>query len=141
MEPAFFRGHCIVGCILLSEKKYAEAQPLLETAVRLYPYYFGNWRELGTLYWRMGNEDKCREMITEMELLAKKQVISNCEFGLMYTYMGEFEIAAGYFEKGIEKREGLMLFARDNIRFVDEKMYVPQIEMVLEKVEAFKRNN
>jgi len=141
MEPAFFGGHLIVGTILLIEKKYVEALPLLEAAVRLYPYYSGNWRGLGTLYWRMGNETKCREMIIEMESLGKTQVISNCELGHMYAFMGEFETAAGYFEKAIEKREGLMLFAKDVIRLIDEKVYALQIEKVLEKVEAFKRNN
>jgi hypothetical protein len=34
-----------------------------------------------------------------------------------------------------------MFYAKDVIRMIDEKMYVPQIEKVLEKIEAFKRNH
>jgi vacuolar-type H+-ATPase subunit F/Vma7 len=52
--------------------------------------------------------------------------------------MGEHETAAGYFEKGIEKRETGMLYIRDLTRFENEKMYVPQVENVLEEVEAIK---
>jgi hypothetical protein len=32
-----------------------------------------------------------------------------------------------------------MLYTKDVIRMIDEKMYVPKIEKVLEKVEAFKK--
>jgi adenylate cyclase len=140
MEPSFFGGHLIVGFILLCEKEYTEAQPLLEMAVRLYPYSFA-LRVLGMLYWRMENEARFKEIFTEIEVPGKTQIISNTDMGMIYTVMGEYEVAAGYFEKGIEKRETGMLYTKSFIRLEDEKMYVPQIEKVIEKVEAFKRNH
>ena len=39
MEPAFFGGHFIVGSILMAQKKYGEAKPLLKMAVKLYPIF------------------------------------------------------------------------------------------------------
>ena len=74
-----------------------------------------------------------------MEVLGKTTAISNRDMGMIYTFMGEFDVAAGYFEKAIENREGMLLFARYDIRMTDETMYVPQIENVMEKVEAYKR--
>ena len=60
--------------------------------------------------------------------------------GTMNAVMGKYEIAAAYFEKAFEKREPLMLFAKDTLMALDETLYyIPQIEKVLEKVEAFKR--
>ena len=79
------------------------------------------------------------EPLSEMEVLSKTTTISNYETGLIYTFMGEFEIAAGYFEKGIEKREPFMLFAKNIIMLTDEKMYNPRIAEVIENIEAFKR--
>ena len=142
MEPAFFGGHLIAGNILLSENKYAEAQPLLETAVKLYPSYFGTLEALGVLYWKMGNKARCREVLTEMEVLGKTQSVSNGHMGNIYTFMGEYEIAAEYFEKAIEKREAIMLFTKHAIMSFDETLLnVPQIQKILEKVETFKKNH
>jgi len=138
MEPAFFGGHYIVGSVLMFEKRYDEAKPLLEMAVSLYPIFMP-LRTLATLYWKMGKEASCRELIAEMEVLGKTTTISNRDMGVIYTVMGEFDVAASYFEKGIEKREGMMLFAKYDIMMIDETLYVPQIEQVIEKVEAFKR--
>ena len=139
MELSFFGGHFIVGTILLIEKKYTEAKPLLEKAVSLYPSYFGALRALASLHWKTGNEASCRKMIKEMEELGNTQPISNSDMGLIYAEMGEYDVAAGYFEKGIEKRQAGMMYIRDLIRLINEKMYVPQIEKVIEKVEVFKR--
>lgn len=142
MEPAFFGGHLIEGTILIGEKKYAEAQPLLEMAVKLYPSYFGTLEALGVLYWKMGNEARCREVITEMEVLGKTQSVSNGHMGNIYAFMGEYEIAAEYYEKAIEKREAIMLFIKHAIMSFDETLLnVPQIQKILEKVETFKRNH
>ena len=44
-----------------------------------------------------------------------------------------------HFEKGIELREGLMIVAKDYLLLLDKKQYVPQIEEVLEKLEATKK--
>ena len=142
MEHAFFGGHLIAGTILMGEKKYEEAQPLLEMAVNLYPSYFGTLEALGVLYWKMGNEARCREVITEMEVLGKTQSVSNGHMGNIYAFMGEYEIAVEYYEKAIEKREALMLFAKYGIKSFDETLLnVPQIQKILEKVEAFRRNH
>jgi serine/threonine-protein kinase len=138
MEPAFFGGHFILGFILLFQQKYDEAKPLLELAVKLYPVFM-TLRTLASLYWKMANKTRCKELVTEMHALGKTTAISNRDMGEIYTIMGEFDTAAGYFEKGIENRDGMMLFAKDSILTTDETMYVPQIAEVLEKVEAFKR--
>ena len=95
---------------------------------------------LATLYWKMDNEAGCHEMLMKMEALGNKQTVANSEMGMINAVMGNYEIAAAYFEKALEKREALLLFSKYTLMALDETLYyVPQIENVLEKVEAFKR--
>ena len=58
----------------------------------------------------------------------------------MHIFIGEYELAAMHFEKGIELRQGLMIVAKDYLLLLDKKQYVPQIEEVLKKLDVFKRN-
>jgi TolB-like protein len=139
MEPNFFGGHLIAGNILLFEDNFAEAKPLLEQAYKLYPSYAGTLEPLGTLYWKMGEKEKCNEIIKKMEAVGKSQSASNFHFGLLYLSMEEYETAAGYFNKGVEKRDGLMLFLKETIHAMDDKVNNPLIQQVLEKIERFKK--
>jgi serine/threonine-protein kinase len=138
MEPEFFGGHFIVGYILMFQKKYDEAKPLLEMAVKLYPIFM-TLRALATIHWKTGNEAKCRQLIAEMESMGKTTAISNRDMGEIYAVIGEYGMAVKYFKKGVENRDGMMLFTKDDIMMIDETMYVPQIAEVIEKIEAFKR--
>ncbi|MEO5582005.1 MAG: adenylate/guanylate cyclase domain-containing protein [Saprospiraceae bacterium] len=140
MEPGFFGSHFITGCILMYQKKYEEAKPFLEEAVRLYPIFM-TLRMLATVHLKTGNDAKCIEIVAEMEALGKTTAISNRDMGEIYTVMGEYDVAVKYFEKGIENRDGMMLFAKYDILHTDERMYVPQIAEIIEKVEAFKMIN
>jgi adenylate cyclase len=133
LEPAFFGGHHIIGSILLSEKKYTEARKAIETALRL-NYSFLTLGNAGILSGMMKDERRTREIIKEMEVLGKTLPFSNYACGMVYTFLGEYEQAALFFEKGIELREGLMLFVQANILLLDKKYHHPEIEAVLNKM-------
>ena len=75
-----------------------------------------------------------------MEVLGKTQPLSNYDKAFVHTFIGEHDLAALHFEKGIEKREGLMLVAKDYLKLLDQNRYVPEIAEVLDKIEVFKRN-
>jgi len=139
LEPAFYSGHTITGTALMFQKKYEEAQAELEIAAKL-NYSFLTLGQMGVLYGMMGNEAKAREILKEMEVLGKTQPLSNYDKGWVHTFIGEYDLAAMHFEKGIEIREGLMLVAKDYLLLLDKNRYVPKIADVLEKIEAFKRN-
>lgn len=78
----------------------------------------------------MGNDEQKAFSILNKNRALQKPIIEQ--------FNGRY-VAAEYFEKAIEKREAGILYTKDGIRLIDEKMYVSQIEKVLEKVEAFKR--
>jgi serine/threonine-protein kinase len=140
LEPSFYNGYNIAGTALMVQKKYVEAKAELETALKL-NYSFLTLEQMGVLYGMMGNEVKAREMLEEMEVLGKTQPLSNYDKAFVHIFIGEYDLAALHFKKGIEKREGLMLVAKDYLRLLDKNQYVPQIAEVLEKIEAFKRND
>ena len=137
LEPAFFGGHFMVGTILVSEKKFTEAAPELELAVKL-NYSFMTLTNLGGLAGMMKDEARAREIIIEMEVLGKTQTFSNYAIGMVYTYLGEYDRAVMFFEKAIENREGFMILARDGILLMDKNHYHPKIEAVLKKMTPLK---
>ena len=130
----------IVGyTALMIQKKYEEAQAELEIAAKL-NYSFLTLGQMGVLYGMMGNEAKAREILEEIEVLGKTQPLSNYDKGFVHIFIGEYELAAMHFEKGIELRQGLMIVAKDYLLLLDKNQYVPQIAEVLKKLEVFKRN-
>ena len=140
LEPTFYSGHTIAGTALMVQKKYEEAQAPLEMAVKL-NYSFLTLGQIGVLYGMTGNETKAREILEEIEVLGKTQPLSNYDKGFVHIFIGEYELAAMHFEKGIELRQGLMIVAKDYLHLLDKNQYVPQIAEVLAKLEVFKRNH
>jgi len=137
LEPVFFGGHFILGTILETEKKFTEAKDELETAVKL-NYSFMTLCNLGTLAGMMKDETRAGEIIKEMEVLGKTQTLSNFGIGMVHAFLGGYDHAVLFFEKGIEKREGFMLLARDGFPLFDKNQYHPKIEEVLKKMTPLK---
>ena len=133
LEPAFFGGHFMVGTILLSEKKFAEARPELELAVRL-NYSFMTLTNLGAIAGMEKDEARAREVIIEMEVLGKTQTFSNYAIGMVYANLGDHDHAVMFFEKAIENREGFMILAKDGMLIMDKNLIHPKIEAVLNKM-------
>jgi serine/threonine-protein kinase len=139
LEPSFYSGYTILGNSLMIQKKYKEAQAPLEKAVKL-NYSFLTLSSVGILYGIMGMETNARQILEEMEVLGNTQPLSNYDKGFVHIFLGEYELAAMHFEKGIELRQGLMIVAKDYLHLLDKKQYVPQIEEVLKKLDVFKRS-
>ncbi len=137
LEPNFFGGHMMLGSVLGVEKQYTTARVELELAVKL-NYSFMTLSTLGILAGDMKDEARSKEIISEMETLGKTQPLSNFDLGQVYTFMGDYDRAAAFFEKAIELREGFVVLARDNIRVYGKQHLNPKIEAVLEKVAPLK---
>jgi serine/threonine-protein kinase len=139
LEPNFFGGHMMLGSVLCVEKQYTAARAELELAVKL-NYSFMTLSTLGILAGDMKDEAWRKEIISEMETLGKTQPLSNFDLGQVYTFMGDYDRAAGFFEKAIELREGFLVLARDNIRVYGNQHLNPKIEEVLKKVAPLNEN-
>ena len=82
----------------------------------------------------MGEKAKAREVLEKMENLRSTQWVGNFDMGVVYMALGEFDKAFQYFEKAIEKHEGLMLYFKYAIRNFPEFEQDPRTKQLLEKI-------
>lgn len=138
MEDNFFGGHYIKGFILMGEGRYEEAYPYILKGYELYPAYTAGTRALAVLYWKMGQAEKCRELISKIHELSENQATCYVELGIVYAMTGNTDLATTYLQKAVDAREPGLLFAEDNFLILDPHAYVPTIRKVLEQVERIK---
>ncbi len=118
---------------LMDLKRYEEAVPELEIAVRQDSSSFTLIR-LGIVYGLMGEKVKAREVLEKMENLRSTQSVGNFDMGTVYMALGEFDKAFQYFEKAIEKHEGLMLYIKSTLANFPEFEQDPRTKQLFEKI-------
>ena len=133
LEPGFYGGHVIIGFGLEGLKRYKEAVPEIEMAVNQ-NYVSATLLRLGLIYGLIGEKAKAREVLKKMENMRSTQWVGNYDIGVVYMAMGEFDEAFQYFEKAIEKHEGLMLYLKYTIRNFPEFEQDPRTKQLLEKI-------
>lgn len=82
----------------------------------------------------MGEMAKAREVLEKMENLRSTQSAGNFNMGTVYVALGEFDKAFQYFEKAIEKHEGLMLYMKSTLATFPEFEQDPRTKQLLEKI-------
>jgi serine/threonine-protein kinase len=133
LDPNFYGGYLLVAAGLIGLKRYEEAVPDIEKAIQLH-YGCITLNRLGLVYGLMGEKVKAKEVIEKMINLAGTQWVGNCDIGVVYMAMGDFDHAIEYFEKAIEKHEGIMLLIKYNIRYCPELEHDPRTKKLLEKI-------
>jgi serine/threonine-protein kinase len=133
LEPNFWGGHSHIGRGLMYLKRYEEAVPELEMAVRQNCTSL-TLRYLALLYGLMEEKVKAREVLGKMENLRSTQWVGNYEMGQVYMALGEFDNAFQYFEKAFEKHEGFMLYFKYFIRLFPEFEKDPRTKIVLDRI-------
>ena len=133
LEPNFWGGHNHIGRGLMYLKRYEEAVPELEMAVRQNCTSL-TLRYLALLYGLMGEKVKAREVLGKMENLRSTQWVGNYEMGQVYMAFGEFDNAFQYFEKALEKHEGFMLYFKYFIQLYPEFEKDPRTKQILERI-------
>jgi adenylate cyclase len=133
LEPNFYGGHIHVGISLMFLKRYEEAFPELEIAVSLNHTSF-TLGYLAVIYGVMGEKTKVLEILEGMGNLVNTLNVGNCDFGVVYMALGEFDEAFKYFEKGIEKHEGRMFFSKYSFQLFPEFEQDPRTNQLLKKI-------
>jgi adenylate cyclase len=133
LEPNFYGGHIHVGISLMFLKRYEEAFPELEIAVHLNHTSF-TLGYLAVIYGVMGEKAKVLEILEGMGNLVNTQNVGNCDFGVVYMALGEFDEAFKYFEKVIEKHEGRMFFSKYSFRLFPVFEKNPRTRQLFEKI-------
>jgi hypothetical protein len=82
----------------------------------------------------MGEKGKAREVLEKMENLRSTQSVGNFDMGTVYVALREFDKAFQYFEKAIEKREGLMLYIQSTLHNFPEFKKDPRTKQLFEKM-------
>jgi adenylate cyclase len=132
LNPDFYGGYLLVAAGLLGLKRYREAVPEIEKAIHQH-YGCITLNRLGLVYGLMGEKDKAMNVLEKMINLMNTQWAGNCDIGIVYMALGDFSKAFEYFEKAIEKHEGIMLLLKYNLR------YCPEIEQDLRTKELLER--
>jgi adenylate cyclase len=133
LEPNFWGGHYLVGFGLAVLKRYEEAVPESEIAVRQ-NYSSYTLSRLGTIYGFSGEKVKAREVLEKMKNLRTTKSVGNFDMGIVYMALREFDNAFQYFEKAIEKHEGMMLFLKYAIRDFPVFEQDPRTKQLLKKI-------
>ena len=133
LEPKFWGGHCVVGANLLALKRFKEAIPELELAVKR------NYSVFNLYYWGVGlaltsEKEKAKEVLEKMEILRSTHSMGNFEIGFVYAALGESETAFQYFEKAVGNHEGNVLFFKYNIWYHTNLEQDPRTKRLMEKI-------
>lgn len=133
LEPNFWGGHCVVGANLLALKRFGEAMPELELAVKR------NYSVFNLYYWGIGlaltgEKDKARAVLEKMEILRSTQSMGNFEIGFVYAALGEPDTAFRYFEKAVANHEGNVLFFKYNIKYHTQLEQDPRTKRLMQKI-------
>ncbi len=122
LEPDIFSGHMWVGLALLSEKKFREAIPALQSMVKQNPGPH-SLCFLGVAYGLSGNRAKAREIIEEMREYEFVEETGNYFLGIVYMILGDSDTAFHYLERAVEHHEGQVLWIQFFIL-----MHFPELE-------------
>jgi serine/threonine-protein kinase len=89
------------GRIQISQGRYGEGIATIETAERPEPLWMGY---LGWAYGRSGRYDEARTVLSELDNLAKRKIVSPDTFALVHVGLAEFDQAFELLESALSER-------------------------------------
>ena len=134
IEPNFPGGHYMIGLVYSTLKRYEEAIPELELAVKLNPADFTNLRVLGWTYGYMGEKMKALEIIEIMKKTKGADIAGNASLGEVYVSIGEIDVAYQYFSKAIENQDYIMNWIKPDLRDSQMDMKDPRFISLLKRI-------
>jgi len=134
LEPYFPGGYFWVGHSYLFSKRYEDAIPALEMAVKLYPD-LQNLSALGGCYGLMGNKMKAMEIIEQMKKIEGSDITGNLLIGWVYGSIGEWDTAFRYFDQAIENHDFRMNFLKFYLLEIQMDMKDPRAMQLFERLD------
>ncbi len=133
LEPNFPRGHMWAALAYTYLKRYEEAIPEIEMAVKINPDLY-NLAGLGRSYGTMGEKTKAFEIIEKMKKIEGAKIVGNAYIGSVYGFIGEWDTAFQYYDKAIENHESFILWLKYFLRDANLDMRDPRVLRLLEKM-------
>ena len=111
MEPNFFGGYVNIGNGQIGLGHYEDAIEQFEFASQLFLDLI-TLTDLGIIHGRTGNKLKAEEVIERMKKLPDAMMYNPLSFALIYTAIGEIDLAIELFKKALEIRHGDVLYLK-----------------------------
>ncbi len=116
-EPAFPRGHTILGWANMLMGRTGEGLAALERAVSLTPESTLFTAQLGQAYALAGREESAREILQNLHALARERYVSPYHFAYVHTGLGERDAAMDWLERAYEQHAGAIYGIKGSFLF------------------------
>jgi tetratricopeptide (TPR) repeat protein len=112
MDPNFGFAYWHSGMNYIQQRKYDEAIDAFRKAINLTGAIPTFISYLGHAYARRGRHRAARQMLTQLESLAKRQYISSYFIAMIHLGLGDLDQTFEWLEKACEERAGFLAFIR-----------------------------
>jgi eukaryotic-like serine/threonine-protein kinase len=132
-EPEYARGRSTLGWAYLKLGRPDEGLAELEQSVRLGPGNTLYLAQLGEGYGLTGRTEQAREVLRELQELARERYVSPYHVAYVYTGLGEREKALDLLERAYEERAGSLYGIKGSFLFPTLRSH-PRFEALLRKM-------
>jgi eukaryotic-like serine/threonine-protein kinase len=133
LDPDYATGHATLGWAYVKKGMSDEGLAELEKAATLSP---GNtlWlAQLGQAYAVVGKAGQAREVLRQLEELARQRYVSPYHLAYVYTGLGEHDTALDWLERAYEERAGAMYGVKGSFLFTALRSH-PRFTALLKKM-------
>jgi TolB-like protein/Flp pilus assembly protein TadD len=112
MEPRFDFAYWIVGLALAQQGKLDEAIAALNQAVILTGGGLTHEAHLGYAYALAGKREEARQVLADLEEIAKEKYVSAYYFAIIYLGLGDRQRTFSWLERALDERAGFLAFIK-----------------------------
>jgi len=116
-DPRYARAHATVAWCLAKLGRHDEALARMETAVSLSPGDTLWLGQLGQLFGMAGHADRARDVLRQLEEMARQRYVSPYHLAYVYTGLPENDLAIDCLERAYEARAGAVYGIKGSFLF------------------------
>jgi serine/threonine-protein kinase len=132
-DPLHDRAHATLAWAYLKRGQADEGVAELERTVSLAPGDTQWLAQLGQAYGLAGKADKAREVLRQLEDLARRAYVSPYHIAFVYTGLGEHERALDLLERAVDERAGAVYGIKGSFLFAPLRQH-PRFTGLLKKM-------
>lgn len=132
-DPVYDRAHATLGWAYISQGRQAEGIAELERAVSLSQRNTQWLAQLGEAYALLGNADKARDVLRQLDDRARTTYVSPYHLAFVYTGLGEAERALDLLERAFDERTGALYAIKGSLLFAPLRPH-PRFQALLRKM-------
>src|SRR5213593_1397702 len=117
LDPHYARGHATLGWAYLKKGIVKQGVAELEIAVSLSPGDTLWLAQLGQAYGMVGDVARARDVLHQLEELARQRFVSPYHIAFVYTGLGEQDSAMDWLERAYEDRSGPVYSVKGSFLF------------------------